>query len=174
VIVNPHFGQVLSSDARTFSQLIFRDRGILQVCPVAFPTECAAIFGHAKCTGLLICALPYRNQDFSNIPLDRLKIMLSSTKPMSEAGLRQFIVRALDKGWVRETWHSEQDRAYRNISDEDIRYGLSRRDWVIESNEKAEKVGFKYLIKTVDIEREELHLLVQPTDEETLKIITKY
>jgi len=27
VIVNPHFGQVLSSDARTLSRLIFRDRG---------------------------------------------------------------------------------------------------------------------------------------------------
>jgi extradiol dioxygenase family protein len=28
VIVNPHFGHVLSSDARTLSRLILRDRGI--------------------------------------------------------------------------------------------------------------------------------------------------
>jgi hypothetical protein len=101
--------------------------------------------------------------------------MLSLTKPMSEAGLRLFIAKALDKGWIREDWHSEVERAYRNISNEDIQYGLSRKDWVIKGKpEPAKNGGFKYLIRTVDIDQEELHLLVLPTDAETLRILTKY
>jgi len=100
--------------------------------------------------------------------------MLSSIRPMSEAALRQFIGKALDKGWVRESFHSEVERAYRNISDEDIQYGLSRKDWIIEDEPEQINKGFKYLIRTVDIEQEELHLLVLPTDVETLIVVTKY
>ena|ERR1700733_7778343 len=100
--------------------------------------------------------------------------MLSLIKPMSEVGLRQFISKALDKGWVRESFHSEVDRAYRNISDEDVQYGLSRPDWIIEGAPEQTRKGFKYLVRTVDIEREELHLVVSPTDDETLIIVTKY
>ena len=95
---------------------------------------------------------------------------------MSEPGLRQFIARALDKGFVRESFHSEVERADRNISDEDIRYGLSRRDWTLKGAPEPSKTGgFKYLIRTVDVEQEELHLLVKP-DAKTrnLKILTKY
>ena len=100
--------------------------------------------------------------------------MLSLNKPMSEAALRQFINKALEKGWVRESFHSEVERAYRNISDEDIQHGLGRKDWVIGGKPEQVKKGFKYLIRTVDIEKEELHLLVLPTDDETLIILTKY
>jgi hypothetical protein len=103
-------------------------------------------------------------------------LSLIKQKPMSDAGLRQFIARALDKGYVREGFHSEIERAERNISDEDIRYGLSRKNWVVESPpEQSRTGGFKYLIRTVDVEQEELHLLVKP-DAETgnLKILTKY
>jgi hypothetical protein len=77
--------------------------------------------------------------------------MLSSgkQKPMSVAGLRQFIARALDKGFLRESFHSEVERAYRNISHEDIRYGLSRKDWTLaEQPEPSKTGGFKYLIRT--------------------------
>ncbi|MFY9561337.1 MAG: hypothetical protein WAQ52_13975 [Terriglobales bacterium] len=95
---------------------------------------------------------------------------------MSEAGLHQFITRALDRGFIRESFHSEVERAYRNISDEDIRYGLSRRDWTVKGAPEPSKTGgFKYLIRTVDVEQEELHLLVKPdTTTGTLKILTKY
>lgn len=108
--------------------------------------------------------------------LDRLNIMISFRKPMSEAGLRQFISKALDKGFIREGFHSEVERAERNISDEDIQYGLSRKNWVIEREPEQSKTGgFKYLIRTVDIEQEELHLLVKPdTETGTLKVLTKY
>ncbi len=67
--------------------------------------------------------------------LDRLKIILSSPlqkKPLSEAGLRQAVTKALDKGFIREAWHSEVERADRNISDDDIRFGLERKSWTLE------------------------------------------
>jgi hypothetical protein len=102
--------------------------------------------------------------------------MLSLIKPMSEAGLRQFIAKALDKGYVREGFHSEVERAERNISDDDIRYGLSRKDWTLVGFPQQSRTGgFKYLIRTVDVEQEELHLLVKPdTETGNLKILTKY
>ncbi len=95
---------------------------------------------------------------------------------MSEAGLRQFVAKALEKGYVRESFHSEVERAERNISDEDIQYGLSRRDWTLERPpEPSNTGGFKYLIRTVDVDLVELHLLVKPdTATATLKILTKY
>jgi len=95
---------------------------------------------------------------------------------MSDGGLRQFVSRALDKGFIREGFHSEVERAERNISDEDIQYGLSRKDWIIEREpEQSRTGGFKYLIRTVDIEQEALHLLVKPdTETGTLRILTKY
>jgi len=68
---------------------------------------------------------------------------------MSAAGLRQFIDIALDKGYVREGWHSEVERADRNISDDDISYGLARKDWALKKNEPSKTGGFMYLIKTV-------------------------
>ena len=102
--------------------------------------------------------------------------MLSFSKPMSEGALRQFIARALDKGFVREGFHSEVERADRNISDEDIHYGLSRKDWVqTQPPERSRTGGFKYLIQTVDVEQAALHLLVKPDEKSgNLKILTKY
>jgi len=101
-------------------------------------------------------------------------LSLTKQKPMSEAGLRQFIARALDRGFVREGFHSEVERAARNISDEDIRYGLSRKDWTLKGKPEPSKTGgFMYLIRTIDIEQVELHLLVKPeTRTATLKILT--
>jgi hypothetical protein len=95
---------------------------------------------------------------------------------MSEVGLREFINRALDRGFVREGFHSEVERADRNISDEDIRYGLCLKGWILEGLPEPSKTGgFKYLIKTVDIDNVELHLLVKPEiGTSSLKILTKY
>ncbi len=94
---------------------------------------------------------------------------------MSSASLVQFIAKALDKGWVRECPHSEFDRAYRNISDEDIQFGLERKGWTIEKVEPSGKKRFKYTILTADIEGDELHLVILPdTGTGTIQIITKY
>ena len=95
---------------------------------------------------------------------------------MSLGGLRQFIAKALEKGYVREGWHSEIERAERDISDDDISYGLGRKDWKLKGAPEISKTGgFKYLIQTVDVDQEELHLLVKPdTETGNLKILTKY
>lgn len=95
---------------------------------------------------------------------------------MSNTALRQFINKALDKGYIREGWHSEVEREERNISEDDIRYGLSHKDWIFKKPPEPSKTGgFKYLIRTVDVEQEELHLLVKPdTRTGNLKILTKY
>jgi hypothetical protein len=96
-------------------------------------------------------------------------------KPLSKIALRQFIAKALDKGWVRESFHSEVERAHRNISDEDVRVGLERKDWIIIGEPEVATNGFKYLIRTADVDDEVLHLLILPNLENaTLKIITKY
>jgi hypothetical protein len=102
-------------------------------------------------------------------------LSLVQPKPMSAAALRQFIDKALEKGYVREGWHSEVERADRNISDDDISYGLGHKNWTIQKVEPSKTGGFKYLIKTVDVDQEELHLLVKPdTETGNLKILTKY
>jgi hypothetical protein len=100
-----------------------------------------------------------------------------SRKPLSEVGLRQAIDRIVEKGFIREATHSEIARADRNISDEDIRFGLERKEWSLakppDFDDKHK--NYEYLIKTADIEGEELHLkIVVYPDENRLKIITKY
>ncbi len=96
---------------------------------------------------------------------------------LSEAALRQFIRKALEKGWVREAFHSEFERAYRNISDDDVRHALSSKDWTLERQPawSEEHKNFVYVVRSADVEGEELHLVVTPNvDTGTLKIITKY
>jgi hypothetical protein len=99
------------------------------------------------------------------------------SKPLSEAGLRQVVRRALEKGFIRESMHSCVDRAYRSISDDDVRFGLERRGWKLAKppNFDEEHRNPEYLIKTVDIEGDELHLkiAVYPA-ENRIWIITKY
>src|SRR6202044_1298330 len=90
--------------------------------------------------------------------------MLTFLKSMSEAALRQFVAKAVEKDWIREGFHSETENVYRNISDEDIRNGLERKDYYVEVDpEPGENKGeFKYVIRTVDIEQEDLHVVVLP------------
>src|SRR5690242_5052740 len=99
------------------------------------------------------------------------------SRPLSEAGLRQLIDKALDKEWVREAFHSETERAYRGISDEDVLYGLERSDWVLaaEPDYDPDHKNWEYLIRTHDLEGDELHLKVVPNPSEgTVRVITKF
>jgi len=50
---------------------------------------------------------------------------------LSENALRQLIRTALSRGYIRETPHAEFDHPERNISIEDVIYGLERPDWII-------------------------------------------
>jgi hypothetical protein len=87
-------------------------------------------------------------------------------KPLSESALRQLVTSAVEKEWVREAFHSEHERSHRNISYEDILYGLERSDWSLAAPPDFE---------TVDIEGVELHLKIAPrVDDGTVLVITKY
>jgi hypothetical protein len=96
-------------------------------------------------------------------------------KPLSIHALKQFIAKALDKGWIRESFHSGVERAYRNISDDDLRYGLES-DWTLEEARYSEEHdGFTYELKTVDFDDVELHIVICPMlGNQTLKVITKW
>jgi len=99
------------------------------------------------------------------------------SKPLSEGALRKLVAKAIEKGWVREVPHSEHDRAYRKISNEDVLYGLERSDWVIATDPDYDPThrNWEYKIKTVDVEGEELVLKIAPNPVDgTIKVITKY
>jgi hypothetical protein len=105
--------------------------------------------------------------------------MLSSSQPkqLSESALRQIIKRAVEKEWLREAFHSEHERAFRNVSDEDVMYGLERTDWVLAASPDYDQnhKSWEYLIRTCDLDGIELHLKVVPNpDDGTVKVITKY
>jgi hypothetical protein len=100
-----------------------------------------------------------------------------SPQPLSESALRLFITKALNKDWIREGFHSEVERADRNISHDDIRYGLERNWTLIEVRppSKPHHKGFSYALKTRDLEDEELILVVCPDlQAHTLKVATKF
>lgn len=98
--------------------------------------------------------------------------------PLSERALRRLIREAIDKSYYRESFHAENDHPERNISADDVLYGLERNDWVIEGT--PEWAGnpynnWKYLIKTVDIEGDELHVLIAARPEyKRFKIISRW
>jgi hypothetical protein len=98
-------------------------------------------------------------------------------KPLSESALRQLVTSAVEKEWVREAFHSEHERSHRNISYEDILYGLERSDWSLAAPPDFDDThkNWEYEIKTVDIEGVELHLKIAPrVDDGTVLVITKY
>lgn len=81
---------------------------------------------------------------------------------LNEQQLREFVRYARNRGYYAETFHSEIERAYRNISPDDIAHGLDRDDWTLcKKPDFDEEYGtWEYLIKTVDIEGDELHLKI--------------
>ena len=99
-------------------------------------------------------------------------------KPLPEIALRQFVRKALAKDWIKEGWHSEVERASRNVSHDDILCALGRSDWKITDTRECPK--FKdsphtYEILTKDADDEELELVIAPNLKTgTLKVVTKY
>jgi hypothetical protein len=108
-------------------------------------------------------------------------LSLNRTQPpppsLNLNNLRHLVAKAVEKGWVREVWHSERERAYRNISMEDVLYGLERPDWTLAAppDYDARHKNWEYLIKTVDIEGVELDLKIAPNPADgTIIVITKF
>ena len=102
--------------------------------------------------------------------------MKDPPKPLSPDALRRLIEFALAEGYFRESFHASDEHPERNISLEDVTEGLKRDDWVIETTEYDPKhKNWKYLIKTKDIEGDELHILIAADPKRTrIKEITRW
>jgi hypothetical protein len=86
-------------------------------------------------------------------------------KPLPETALRQFVRKAVVKDWIKEGWHSEIERADRNISHDDILCGLERADWTLTSSCECPKYRdspHTYEILTKDADEVELELVIAP------------
>ena len=113
---------------------------------------------------------------------DELDIMSTGSheqrpSPLREKALRQLIRVALERGYFRESGHAESGHPSRNISIEDVIYGLEHRAWSFAKtpNYDAEHRNWEYLIRTVDIEGEELHLKIAAFPaEKRIEIITRW
>jgi len=96
---------------------------------------------------------------------------------LNQQQLRDFVRRACDRGFYKEEFHSEYERAYRNISPDDIEYGLEREDWVLCADPDWDEdfENWEYLIQTWDMEGEELHLKIAVNSEyQRFEVITKW
>ena len=96
---------------------------------------------------------------------------------LSERTLRQLLRVALDRGYCRESWHAESGHPDRSISIEDVIYGLERRDWTLARppNYDDEHRNWEYLIRTVDVEGDELHIKIAAfPSEKRIEIITRW
>ena len=99
------------------------------------------------------------------------------TSPLTETALRHLIQTAIAKGYVRETPHAENFHPERNLSIDDVLHGLERKDWVLAKppNYDEEHGSWEYLIKTVDVEGQELHIkLAAYPGDKRIEIITRW
>jgi hypothetical protein len=97
-------------------------------------------------------------------------------KPLSEPGLRQFIIRAVTKGLYGETPHACDDHPERGICEDDVLSGLRRKDWkLLGSHLDGTRGIWRYKIQTVDLDGDELILIVAvfPADSR-IKVVTRW
>lgn len=94
---------------------------------------------------------------------------------MDEDDLRTAVQRIVVYGTYVECTHSSRDRAYRNISDDDIQACLTG-PWKLAGFEPSKiKRGWKYTVTGCDIEGDELSLVIDVNKElQRIEIITKF
>ena len=95
---------------------------------------------------------------------------------LSLEDLRQQIDRIVMYGKIRETKHSAQDRAYRDVSQDDI-VAMLEGEWVLSADPDwdAEHRNWEYKLSGTDIEGDPLTLKVDVNVEmQRITIITKY
>ncbi|SRR5258707_15580286 len=101
----------------------------------------------------------------------------SKPPSLSVEALRALVRLAVEKGYYRERFHAEYEHPERNISADDVLHGLERDDWILAAEpEWNDKFGqWKYLIRTVDIEGEVLHILIGAMpDFNRFEVITRW
>ncbi len=90
--------------------------------------------------------------------------------------LRSQVQRIVMYGTIRETKHSADDRAYRNVSQDDI-LAMLEGNWVLDAEPEwdTEHRNWKYRVAGVDIEGDPLVLLIAVNVEmQRIDIITKF
>ena len=126
-----------------------------------------------------VLPFPQKGIDLSGSKVSNLDINASPAgRPaaMSEDELRVRVQRIVLYGTVRESWHSKNDRGYRNISLDDIQHML-RNDWKLAGKAKwnAEHGNWTYKVVGEDLEDDELTLVIAVRENEVeILVITKY
>ncbi len=96
---------------------------------------------------------------------------------MAQSALKQYVKNALTRGFYRESFHAEKGHPERELSIDDVLYGLDRKDWILARppNYDDKHQTWEYLIRTVDIEGRELHIKIAviPTHKR-IEIITRW
>lgn len=125
--------------------------------------------------------LPFREKGIDDAAgkVSNLDINASSAErpaALREAELRTAVERIVCYGTVRESWHSRNDRSYRNISTDDIQHML-RNAWKLKGKpEWSDQHGeWKYKLTGEDLEDDELTLVIAVRQNEVeILVITKY
>lgn len=83
-------------------------------------------------------------------------------KPLGEKALRSFIRKVFLSGDCREDFHAEHGHPERGIFANDVVHGLKRKGWSFAEppNYDHEHRSWEYLIRTEDVEGNELHIKV--------------
>jgi len=95
---------------------------------------------------------------------------------LSEDELRVRVQRIVCYGTVRESWHSKNERSYRNVSIDDIQHML-RSQWKLAGKPKwsDEHHNWAYKLNGEDLDDDELTLIISVHEDEVeILIITKY
>ena len=84
--------------------------------------------------------------------------------PLNENALRQLIRVAIEKGYYTESLHHPE----RNISVDDVLHGVERSDWTLVGIPEWFEIfrSYRYQIRTVDIEGDDLTIIIAAYPEE--------
>jgi hypothetical protein len=126
-----------------------------------------------------VLPFPKNGIDLSGGKVSNIDINASSAKrpaALSEDELRVRVQRIVLYGTVRESWHSKNDRSYRNVSMDDIQHML-RSAWKLAGKPKwnDEHWNWAYKLDGEDLDDDELTLIIAVHDEQVeILVITKY
>ena len=86
---------------------------------------------------------------------------MADERPLGEEELRAFVRRALRHGWYQESFHARHAHPERNVTADDVIHGLNA-EWAVAAEPEFSETfhEWKYIIRIVDIEGDELHIVI--------------
>ncbi len=126
-----------------------------------------------------VLPFPKKGIDLPGGKVSNIDINASSAErpaALKEDELRVRVQRIVCYGTVRESWHSQNDRSYRNISIDDIQHML-RSEWKLAGKPEwsVEHRNWKYKLEGEDLDDDELTVVIAVRDEQVeIFVITKY